>query len=169
MQWYWRMALSEFTTSPGIWKGWHWRTISITVAAVAILQVIAYYLFKYNLVSSLPIAVLSVSYLVILRVKERRLANALVAVAAAFVAGVILQVALQHYGMTLHGAEFNFWLQSDLWTLAMGLVMAYAYLLLTQWSERKRAQLDAKRSVGKAPSRTQPVRHHNKKRNGKRR
>ena len=165
------MTLSEFTTSPGIWKGWHWRTISLTVAAVAVLQLIAYYLFTYDLVSSLPIAVLSVSYLVILRVRERRLANALVAVGGAFIVGVILQIALQHYGTTLHGAKFAFWLQSDLWTLAMGLVMAYAYLMLTQWSERKKAQLDAKRSADKAPTRarTQAVRHHSKKRKGKRR
>lgn len=159
--------MSEFTTSSGVWKGWHWRYVSITVLVIALLQALAYLTFQYNLVSSLPIAVLSVSYLVILRVKERRLANALVAVLASFVIGVILQISLQHYGYTWHGQQFLYWLQSDAWTLVIGLVMAYAYLRLTQWSERKRGELDAKRAATTKASTPTPVRRHHKKRKKK--
>jgi hypothetical protein len=164
------MTLSEFTTSSGVWKGWHWRYVSVTVLVVGLLQAIANLTFNYDLVSSLPIAVLSVSYLVILKVKERRLANAMAAVIATFILGVILQVSLQHYGYTWHGQKFLYWVQSDAWTLAIGVVMAYAYLRLTQWSERKRGELDAKRAAkSQQPSTTQPVRRHHKKRKKRRR
>lgn len=162
--------MSDFTTSSGVWKGWHWRYVSITVLVIGLLQAIAYLTFHYDLVTSLPIAVLSVSYLVILRVKERRLGNALASVIAMFVLGVILQVSLQHYGYTWHGTKFLIWVQGDAWTLVIGLVMAYAYLRLTQWSERKRGELDAKRAdKTKSTSTVQPVRRHNKKRKKKRR
>lgn len=162
------MTLSDYTTSSGVWKGWHWRYVSITVLVIALLQALAYLTLKYDLVSSLPIAVLSVSYLVILRVKERRLANALAAVLSSFILGVILQVSLQHYGYTWHGKQFLYWLQSDAWTLVIGLAMAFAYLRLTQWSERKRAELDAKRATTAKSSTPTPVRRHHKKRKKRR-
>ena len=160
--------MSDWTTSAGIWKGWYWRYVSLTILAIAVLQVIAFYVVPYDLLNSLPIAVLSISYLVILKVKERRLANALVAVALAFVLGVVLQLTLEYHGLP-HGKQLGFWLQSNGWTLLMGGLMAYAYLRLTQWSEKKRTQLEAKRKSEKVAERPQPQKRNHKKRKGKRR
>ena len=164
------MTLAEFTTSKGVWNGWHWRYVSLTVLALAVLQVVAFYAFHYPLLSSLPIAVLSVAYIVILRVRERRLNNALLAVVATFVIGLVLQLALEAKGQAFHGKQAaGFWETNGL-TLVMGLVMGYAYLRLTEWSERKRGEMEAKRakSAGSMSS-TSPVRRHSGKKKKKNR
>lgn len=131
----------------GNWKGIHWRFIGMTVLAIAVLQVIAQYAVHYPILESLPLAVLIVSYVVIPRVKERRLANALTGVVASYVIGLILECVFDWSEILTaiqKGAVANL-LELNVFPILLGLVVAFAYLRLTQWSERKRGQMESKR------------------------
>ncbi|KPV43220.1 hypothetical protein [Alicyclobacillus ferrooxydans] len=156
----------------GIRNGIYWRFLSIAVVAVAALQVVAKYALHYPISQSLPLAELVVAYLVIPRAKERRLMNAIIGVLAAFVIGVLLEIFVpgemqtaiaKHQLMTY----IKFYV---LFPLLLGLVVAFAYLRLTEWSEKKRATIEAKRNRERADSAPPPpVRRHSKKKKKRRR
>lgn len=159
--------MNEQHSAPGVWNGIHWRFVGITVVAIAVLQVIASFAFKYPVLMSLPLALLVVSYLVIPRVKVRRLMNAMIGVVAMFIIGVLLELFVDGNPMvaaqTAKVTPLNY-VESNGFALVLGLVVAFAYLKLTEWSEKKRAQSEARRSAERAVSEpARPVRRHNSK------
>lgn len=160
---------TTYTTSNGVWNGWSWRFVGLTVLAVAVLQVILKLAMHYQLYASLPLAVLIVSYVIIPRVKERKLANAIVGVIATFIIGVILELALEMDLLQQAAASHmltQFVLMNMGFPLVLGLLMSYMYLRLTQWSDKKRLQMEAKRRATNATTSSPPIRRHhqNKKR-----
>ncbi|QSO45925.1 hypothetical protein [Alicyclobacillus mengziensis] len=155
--------MSNDGSQPGIKNGIYWRFLGISVVGVAVLQVVAKYAVHYPIYQSLPLAELIVAYLIIPRAKERRLTNALVGVVAAFVVGVLLdflvekspQLAMQQ------GTFMQFLELYILFPLLLGLVVAFAYLRLTEWSEKKRSALEQKRNQDRASHEpAPPVRRH---------
>ena len=140
--------MSEWTTTTGIWKGFYWRFIAITVASLAVVQVLGFYFGHFFLTQTLPFSVLVTIYMVVPRAKERRLANALVGGAAAFVIGIVLQLAFQyHWTEELQAQQWPLFWEQNLFTLVMGTSLAVLYLRVTEWSERRRAKWDAKRAI----------------------
>lgn len=129
------------SSSKGIYNGWHYRFVGIVVALLAVLQILAHMTLKYTVATSLPLAVVVVSYIVAPRVKERRLANTIAGVLGIFVIDLLLEVFWEH---AQSPSMANF-LELNGFALVMGIVLAFLYLKLTQWSEKKRAELDAKR------------------------
>jgi hypothetical protein len=165
-------SANEYTTNKWIWKGWRWRFVGLTVLSIAVLQILLLFTLKYDFVQSLPLAVLIVSYIIVPRVEERKLGNAIAGVIAMFVVDLILLLAF----------ELNLWRQAwqmhVFWQfvglnlfapLVLGLAMAYFYVWLTQWSEKKRAEIEAKRRAREAESEPRPVRRHHKKKKRKKR
>lgn len=147
----------------GIRNGIYWRFLSISVLGVAVLQVVAKFAMRYPISASLPLAELIVAYLVIPRAKERRLTNAIIGVLAAFVIGVLLEIFLpgeMQAAIAKHQVMSYIELYM-LFPLLLGLVVAFAYLRLTEWSEKKRASIEAKRNRERADSAPTPaVRRH---------
>lgn len=131
----------------GIWNGLHWRFTGLVVLAIAVLQVIAQYAVHYPILESLPLAVLIISYVIIPRVKERRLTNALIGVIASYIVGLILELSLNRNEILLaiHQHAVPNLLELNVFPLLLGVVVAFAYLRLTEWSERKRSQMETKR------------------------
>jgi hypothetical protein len=159
--------LENYTTAKGIWNGWYYRLIGIVVLAVAILQVLAQYLLKnYPIIMTVPVAIVIVAYLIIPRIRERRLGNAILGVVAAFVVDVILEFVLP----LPNGVHFPLGVvvQSNALALVMGIVLAYLYLKLTIWSEKKRLELEQKRQENMGTPTKPPVRHHRKKKKKRR-
>jgi membrane-bound ClpP family serine protease len=136
-----------YTTGNGVWNGWHWRLVGSTVAIIAVLQLVMKYAMHYPLVQSLPLAVLIVVYIVVPRLKQRRLANAVAGVVASFIIGAILELTLENYfNLAVHqGVVWQLVLTNLVFPLLLGLVMAFAYVKLNAWSERKRMETEAKR------------------------
>jgi len=165
--------LEEYTTGNGIYKGFYWRYIILVVLAISALELVALYAVHYPMVTSLSLAVLIVSYVVIPRTRERRLANAIASVILTVIVGVVLQIIFDRQSVAVYHLAGV--VELDALALLLGLVVAYLYLRLTMWSERRRAQVDAKRSSNaKSGSKTvQPPqrRHHSTKsrKKGKRR
>lgn len=162
--------MSQNETQPGVMNGIYWRFLSLSVLGVAVLQVVAYYALHYQLIVSLPLAELIVAYLIIPRAKQRRLTNAIIGVLASFVIGVLLDIFLEHDLQTAiaNHQVISFLEISILFPLLLGLVVAFAYLRLTEWSEKKRAALDEKKSRERATTQSAPpVRHHSNKRKKK--
>ncbi|QSO53287.1 hypothetical protein JZ785_05280 [Alicyclobacillus curvatus] len=150
-------------SQPGIKNGIYWRFLGISVVGVAVLQVVAKFALKYPIFQSLPLAELIVAYLIIPKAKERRLTNAVVGVLAAFVVGVLLDFFVERSPQLAmsQGTFIQFIELYILFPLLLGLVVAFAYLRLTEWSEKKRAAIEQKRSqerAGKEPA--PPVRRH---------
>ncbi len=165
-------SANEYTTNKWTWKGWRWRFVGLTVLSIAVLQIVMLFTLKYDLVQSLPLAVLIISYIIVPRVEERKLGNAIAGVIAMFIVDVILLLAF----------EFNLfkqaWQMHVFWQfiglnlvipLLLGLFLAYFYLRLTRWSEKKRAEIEAKRRASAAASESRPVRRHHKKKKRKKR
>ncbi|MCL6517753.1 hypothetical protein [Alicyclobacillus sp.] len=160
------------STTPGVWRGWYWRLMAWTIVAVVILQVAAYYLVPnhYPISQSMLLAMLVVSYIVIPRAQERRLANALVAIAITFVINLILEAVVERGWQTAAAThQLGPYVELNVLYLVFSFAMAYIYLRLTQWSDRKRAELEAKRRAERAKD--EPVRRrvHSKKKKKKRR
>jgi small-conductance mechanosensitive channel len=161
-------------TQAGVRNGIYWRFLGLSVIGIAVLQVIALYAMHYLISQSLPLAELIVAYLVIPRAKERRLTNALIGVLASFVIGVLLEIFLEK---DLQAAIASHQVMSYvemfvLFPLILGLIVSYAYLRLTEWSEKKRATLEEKRRKERAETAPVPVRRHTrkgKKKNSRRR
>lgn len=159
--------MENYTTGKGIWNGWYYRLIGTVVLVVAILQVLAQYLLKnYPIVTTVPVAIVIVAYLIIPRIRERRLGNAILGVVVAFVVDVILELVLP----LPNGAHFprSVVVQSNALALVMGIVLAYLYLKLTIWSEKKRLELEQKRQESLGAPKKPPVRHHRKKKKKRR-
>ncbi|MCL6453148.1 MAG: hypothetical protein K6T78_05900 [Alicyclobacillus sp.] len=153
-------------TGKGVWNGIHWRFIGLTVVVLAALQVAGQYLARYPVLESLPLAVLIVSYIVIPRVKERRLANALTGVIAMYVVGLILEAVFDWRSVQSALAQHAVWnlVELNVFPLLLGVLVAFAYLRLTEWSERKRAEAERKRRQEKGvPEPEQRPRVHSKK------
>ncbi|QQE77017.1 hypothetical protein [Alicyclobacillus sp. SO9] len=165
--------MREYTTGKGIWNGWAWRLVGLTVLVISALEFIAVITVKTQIISSLMLGVMVVSYWVIPRIEERKLANAIVGVVATVIIGFILQMALHEQnamiGKPPRPVGMMGILQTDGLTLVVGIIMAYLYLRLTNWSQRKRAELDTKRSQKAASSSTSaPQRRHHSAKNKKR-
>ncbi|MCL6636810.1 MAG: hypothetical protein K6T26_02570 [Alicyclobacillus sp.] len=157
--------MTDLTTDRGIWRGWHWRLGGLTVAAVLVLQVIAYFAVHYPLEQSLLLAMLMVSYVIIPKAQERRLANAMAGVVVTFVLGLLLQFLLEDtWAKALAQGEWLSLAELNVLNLAVGLSMAYLYLRLTQWSERKRSAAAAQRAAESRPPHTHRRVHRKKKR-----
>ncbi|MDQ0188298.1 hypothetical protein JI721_15275 [Alicyclobacillus cycloheptanicus] len=147
--------------SKSSWNGWRFRYVGMTVLVIVVLQVVADYAIHYKLVTTIPLGVLFAAYVIIPRIKERRLGNALLGALAVWVIDVILEVFIDFHGNELAAANRSAFLQYNLYALALGVVVCWGYLKLTEWSERKRAQMEAKRQAETQPA--QPVRRHHKK------
>jgi len=162
--------MSDYTTGNGIWNGWSWRFVGFAVLGIALLQVALFYTVPLSFVTSLPLAVFAVAYIVILRVRERRLANAIVGVIASFVVGVVLELTMEGTYVQMwskpggHGAVIT----NLLSPLVLGLAMAFIYLRVTEWSESKRADLEEKRKRKSVTEVRPPQRVHKKKKKKRR-
>lgn len=158
----------------GIKYGIYWRMVGLTVLLIAVLQLLAFYAFHYPFTTSMPLAVLLVTYITVPRTKERRLLNAVLGVVLVFVIGLVFELLLQGLDPTLQKlpgpSTWGFWLNNAFY-LVFGLLMSYVFLLVTQWSERKRVQMEEKRAREQAPNDrpTAQVRHHRTKKKRKRR
>ncbi|GGI96324.1 hypothetical protein GCM10010885_02460 [Alicyclobacillus cellulosilyticus] len=157
--------MGEYTTQQGIWNGWYWRFLALLVLAVAVLQSLAAAFLHYPITTSLPLALLVVAYMTAPRVKERRLANTLAGVVAMFLVNLLLEWVFDRALLLKEG-----WLvvaEANGFALAVGLAMAYLYLRLTIWSERKREELESRRRQQDAEA-PPPVRRHRKKKKRRR-
>lgn len=155
--------MSNNETQAGVRNGIYWRFLGLSVLAVAALQVVAKYALHYPIVQSLPLAELIVAYLVIPRAKERRLMNAIIGVLASFVVGVLLAIFVEKdLQQAIAAHQLVPFLELYIaFPLLLGLVVAFAYLRLTEWSEKKRSQIEEKRNRDRAGSEpTPPVRRH---------
>src|SRR5579875_4073564 len=136
------MRVSELTSSKGIWNGWYWRYVGLTVLVVAILQVVSHYTIRWPMMQSTQLAMFIAMWFIVPRVQERRLANTLVGVILTFVIGVVLQLTLDQQFTLSHGVSY--FLEQNLIMLLVGVLLAYAYLKLSMWSERKRKEREAR-------------------------
>lgn len=162
--------MSDNSNGKGVWNGWHWRYLTILVLAICILELVAFKAANYPMNASVTLGVLIVIYVTVPRLKERRLAHSLIGV----VAVVLITSALEAYfEPALFKAGPNaFFLMNGL-ALLIGIGMSYLYIKITDWSNAKRAQSEAKRREKVSPSTpSQPQRRHTqgrKKKNKKRR
>ncbi|SFU89230.1 hypothetical protein [Alicyclobacillus macrosporangiidus] len=159
-------------TTPGVWRGWHWRLMAWTIAVIVVLQVAAYYFVPnhYPIVQSTLLAMLIVSYVIIPRAQERRLANAFVAIAVTFLIDLALEALIERGWQTAAAThQLLPYVELNALYLVFSFAMAFIYLRLTQWSDRKRAELEAKRRAERMKD--EPVRRrvHSKKKKKKRR
>lgn len=150
------------------WKGLEWKLVGFSVAGIIALQLVAhYFLIHYQIIQSLSLTVLLVSYIIIPRAKSRKLANALVGVIAVWVIGVVLEITLEHgLSSAIHLGEVMPFIELTVIPLLLGIAMAYGYLRLTTWSTRKRMEMDARRKEGKSAPTSQPAKrvHHKNRR-----
>ncbi|MBX5436574.1 MAG: hypothetical protein IRZ33_05080 [Alicyclobacillaceae bacterium] len=165
--------MAEETSVKGIWNGWYWRLVGATVGALLALQVIAYYTVAYPITTSQVLAEMMVIYVVAPRVRERRFGNTVAGVILVFLLGLLLQLVLPVPPGSRAGAgapdprTAAFW-ELELVALVTGVVLTYLFLRLSAWSDRKRAELEAKRRAEQSPP-PQRHRHHSKKKKRKRR
>ncbi|CAM3799538.1 hypothetical protein [Alicyclobacillus pomorum] len=164
--------MSEYTTDKGIWNGWYWRLIGLSVMSIAIVQLLLKYVIHYSLFVSLPMAVLVISYIVVPRAKERTLANALLGVFSMFVVSaalaLIFEPAVVQQAAKQHIVR-QFLLEYLALPLLLGITLAYGYLRLSQWSDKKRAELEEKRRAQMVADKPVPPRRiHRKKKRKKR-
>lgn len=144
--------MSEYSNGNGVWNGWHWRFLTILVLAICGLELLAYKTMKYPMITSVTLGVLIVIYVAIPRLKERRLAHSLIGV----VAVVIITSALEAYfEPDLFQNGVNAFLLYNGLALLIGIGMSFAYLKITDWSNAKRVQMEAKRRD--QPGTTTPV------------
>ncbi|WDL96982.1 hypothetical protein [Alicyclobacillus sp. ALC3] len=160
--------MPEFNFSKPVVNGWHWRTLALTVAAIAVLQVILNLVTRYSVATTAPLGVLFVGYLVIPKIKERRLGNALVGVTAIFVIDLILQVLLDTHGK--NAVSQAVFVEENGMSLLLGAFVCFGYTRMTDWSDRKREEREARRRAQTSPAQAEvhPTRrHHSKKKRRK--
>jgi hypothetical protein len=145
-------------------KGLQWKLIGLSVAGISVLQVIAYFAMKFLLIQSLSLTVLLVSYIIIPRVKERKFAHAVVGVIGVWIIGVLLEVGLEKYWTVVGQLPF---IEMCVYPLLLGIVVSYGYMRLTNWSNRKRSEIDARKRVVNAPTSIPLQRVHSKKKRKK--
>lgn len=160
--------MRKFNWSDPVVDGWHWRFVGLTVVAILFLQIVADYLLKYRVVTTVPLGVLFAAYVIIPRIKERRLGNALAGAIAVFIVDVILEIVLDYHGTQFAAANRSAFLQFNVYALLLGIAVCYGYLKLTQWSERKRDQMAERRRNEARPTGQAPRRHHSDKRKKRR-
>ena len=150
-----------------VWRGWHWQLILIVVVGIGIIQAVADVWFHYSVTLSIPMAVLLTIYLVVSRTNVKRLANTLAAVVLTVLINVLMQ-ALFPIPKAAGGVKQL--AISDATMLFFGLIMGFVFLRMTMFSERKRAELDEKRTREKATTKKPQVtvRHHRWKKKPKR-
>ncbi|GMA52346.1 hypothetical protein GCM10025857_37030 [Alicyclobacillus contaminans] len=164
--------MTEYTTSKGVWNGWYWRLIGGATLAIAALQLLLKGIIHYPLFSGLPLAVMIIVYIIVPRAKERTLANAIVAVVVMYVVSAALAFGFEWNTVALYAAHHLlplFILQELVIPLLLGVVLAYVYLRLSRWSDRKRAEIEAKRRQEQAADAPPRKRVHSKKRRKKKR
>lgn len=154
--------------SENMLKDLQWKLIGLSVAGISVLQVIAYYAMKFPLIQSLSLTVLLVSYIIIPRVKERKFANAVVGVIGVWIIGVLLEVGLEKYWTFGKGTgQILPFIEMCVYPLLLGIVVSYGYMRLTNWSNRKRSEIDARKRVVNAPTSIPLQRVHSKKKRKK--
>lgn len=126
-------------------NGWYWRFIALSIAVVAILEIIAYEVTKggYNFLASGELGMFMVAILVVQRVKERRTANTLVAVIASLVINLILQLTVG-YADTVKQSFAYFAEQNGMFAL-IGVLFSVVYARTTAWSDKRRQATEEKR------------------------
>ncbi len=159
--------MSDYTTGKGVYKGWHWRNIGLTVIGVTILQVVSFYTIRLPILQSTQIAMFLTIWLIISRLHERRLANGLIGMMIVFIIGFVLQFTIDPATkrLPLHSV-----LQTNLMVLSVSALLAIILTKMQGWSERKRATLEAKRKQKMSASKPEykpAVRVHRKKRRRK--
>lgn len=149
----------------GVWNGWYWRYITMTVLVLAILQVIALYAFHYQILFSSQFSMIVMMWLITPRVEQRKYANTVVAIVAMFLIGIVFQLTLtknELQTMTPSGFVIQ-----NVTTLVIAILISYLYVRMSVWSDRKRAAIEAKKRSDKGsstPERPQRVHHKKKKR-----
>ncbi len=136
--------MSENENQPGVWNGWHWRFLTILVLAICALELLAYETMKYPMITSVTLGVLVVIYVVIPRLKERRLAHSIIGVVAVVLITAALEAYFEPELFRVKGGIGAYFLYNGL-ALVIGIAMSFLYLRLNDWSMRKRAEADAKR------------------------
>lgn len=126
------------------WRGWHWQFILVIVVVLGALQTVADIWFRYPLTTSMPLAILLTIYLVVPRTKEQGLANTIASVILMFLVDLLLQFSLP-LPANMHATTLSL-LEMDAYVLVFGLIMAFVFLRLTRWSDKKRIEMENKRS-----------------------
>ncbi len=137
------VRLPQFWNGNGVWRGWHLKTLAVTVLSLVVLQLIAKYAVHYSLLYTVALAEIIACYFVVPRVKDRPVANALAAVMALFVINLVLQFELEWSVLAQVGWRAT--ALEDGFALLIGLVWSVLYYRLNAWSERKRAEAEEKR------------------------
>ncbi|MCL6631605.1 MAG: hypothetical protein K6T63_03155 [Alicyclobacillus herbarius] len=133
----------QFGNGSGVWRGWHLKTVGLTVISLVVLQLIAKYAVHYPLLYTVALAEIIACYFIVPRVKERTVANALAGAIALFVINMVLQFELEWPILAQVGWRGT--LLEDGFALLIGLVWSVLYFRLNAWSERKRLEAEEKR------------------------
>jgi hypothetical protein len=146
-----------------------WKLIGASVGIIVVLQVVAYYAIHYPLVQSLSLTVLLVSYIIVPRAKARKFENAVAGVIFTWIIGVVLDIALNKgWATALKNKQVMPYIELMVVPLLLGIAVAYGYMRLTNWSARKRTEIDNKRKTTSTPTTTLPARRvHTKKKRKK--
>lgn len=135
----------ERRAQQGIWHGWYWRFVSVTVIVLAILEIVAFYLSKgkYSFIMSGEFAMFVSALLVVQRAKQHRTLNVLIAVLATYIINLIFQLTLD-YGGSMHYGVRSF-IQQNAVIGFIGILFCVIYARTTAWSDKRRRQVDEKR------------------------
>lgn len=159
--------MSQETREPGVWNGWYWRYGLLSVAGIAVLELVLWYGLHWSIYGNTLLGLLILVYLVAVRAKERTLANTLVSVVVLFVIDILLQLFVEHTPME-KGFTWKDYVGYNALSLAIAVIWSYLYLRFLAWSERKRQEVEARRRAEAAPERPR-IRHHRKKKKKRRR
>lgn len=134
----------------GVWRGWYWRFAGIIIIALAVLEIIVFYVSKggYPLVTTGELGTFIGAILVVQRAKVRRTANTLATVLISFAINVILQLTIG-MSQTMHSGWGSF-IQENLIIGGIGVLFSIVYAKTTTWSDKRRKQIDAGRSARRA-------------------
>lgn len=154
--------------SANLLQGFQWKLIGASVGIIVVLQVVAAYAIQYPIVQSLSLTVLLVSYIIIPRAKSRKFQNAVVAVVLTWIIGVVLDIAVAPEWKTAVKEKLVMpHIELLVVPLLLGIAVAYGYMRLTDWSTRKRTEIENKRKATSTPTALPARRVHSKKKRKK--
>lgn len=138
----------------GVWRGWHWRFSGIIVIALAILEVIVFYVSKggYPLVTTGELGAFISAILIVQRVKERRVLNTMTTVLVSFAINVILQLTIGMAQILQTG--WGSFTQENIIIGGIGVLFSIVYAKTSAWSDKRRLQADAQRRAKQASKKT---------------
>ncbi|WP_223204114.1 hypothetical protein [Alicyclobacillus suci] len=131
----------------GVWRGWYWRFVGTTVVVLAILELVAYYVSKgrYSFIQTGELGMFIAAILVVQRVKERRMANTLLVTILGFVINLIFQLTIGYKGTLYYG--WGYFVEQNAIIGGIGILFSIVYSRTSAWSDRRRAQAQAKRQA----------------------